>query len=62
MDINELKKLFDLAKKKLDDASNLLNSLNNTNFKTVTSNVREGINAVQTYITQAEEIINWLKQ
>ena len=62
MDINELKKLFDLAKKKLDDASNLLNSLNNTNFKAVTPNVREGINAVQTYITQAEEIINWLKQ
>ncbi len=62
MDINELKKIFDLAKKKLDDASNLLNSLNNTNFKTVTPNVREGINAVQTYITQAEEIINWLKQ
>ena len=56
------KKLFDLAKKKLDDASNLLNSLNNTNFKTVTPNVIEGINAVQTYITQAEEIIYWLKQ
>ena len=61
MEVNELQELLGLAKKELDKANNLLGVLKKTNLNQPNENVKAGLEAIETYIQHADEIIKWLK-
>ena len=62
MNYNDIIDLLGLAHQKLKDAEKLLQALNKTSLSIPNKNVETGLEAIQTYLDHAEEIINWLKQ
>lgn len=61
MTTEDLKELLGLAQKQLSNANKLLQTLKSTTLTQPNENVEAGLEAIQTYIIHAEEIINWIK-
>ena len=61
MNEDNLNDLLMTAKKQLDKANGMIQALNANHLKLQNQGVKDGLEAIQTYIKNADIIISWLR-